>query len=528
MHPIALREICEMNQTKTDMIKPEQVLEIISRRRWCILPLIGLSLIAGIYLAIALPKVYQAETLILVEGQRVPTEFVRSIVTTEIGSRISTISEQILSRTNLERIIHQFKLYSDANQDSAFLEDKVAALRKAITIDVSKGRRQANAFSIAFKAGEPQLAANIANALANAFIDENMRSREAQAIGTSDFLEAELNTMRARLEEQEQILMEFRKRHMGELPVQLDSNLRILDGLHKQLSDRQATLRAAKEQLAGVRNQMAMAPAGGANGNLASGDRAMSLPELRAELNRLEARYTEKHPDIIRHKNMIAELEKKAAAQSVAGGGSQASSASSQDVGQASDLNREIRYLEGDIANLQSQIRSYENRVETTPRREQELVAIQRDYDNIRESYQNLLNRKLEAEISLNMERKQKGEQFRVIDFARAPIRPVEPDMRKLFLVVMAAGFALAGGLVFLLEYLNTAFRAPAEMEKILGIPVLATIPVIADHRHRLLRLFNQGLTAISVVFCLLLLATFSTLIFFGIEPTINLFKTLV
>jgi polysaccharide chain length determinant protein (PEP-CTERM system associated) len=516
-----------MTPAKTEMIKPEQVLEIISRRRWCIIPPICLALLVGIYLAIILPKVYKAETLILVEAQRVPAEFVRSIVTEDIMSRISTISEQILSRTNLERIIDQFNLFSDSNQNDALLEDKVDALRKAIIIDVSKNRRQANAFSIAFKAREPELAADIANALASAFINENMKVREAQASGTSDFLEAELNTMRARLEEQEQILMEFRKQHMGELPVQLDSNLRILDGLHKQLSDRQANLRAAREQLAAARNLMAVAPAASANGNIA-GDRAMSLPELRAELLRLEARYTEKHPDIIRHKSMIAEMEKKAAAQSSMGGEPQASADSLENVGQMGDLNREIRYLEGDIANLQSQIRSYEGRVETTPRREQELVAIQRDYDNIRQSYQNLLNRKLEAEISLNMERKQKGEQFRVLDFALAPIRPVEPDMRKLFLVVMAAGFALAGGLVFILEYLNTAFRAPTEMEKTLGIPVLATIPVLDNSRRRLLRWCNQGFTAASVVFCLVLFGAFSTLIFYGIEPTINLWKTLV
>lgn len=517
-----------MAKAQTEMIKPSQVLEIISRRRWWIIPPIGLALAVGIYLAIALPKLYKAETLILVEAQRVPTEFVRSIVSTDIESRISTISEQIMSRTNLERIIDQFKLFTGPEERGAFLEDKVDALRKSILIDVSKNRRQANAFSIAFKGREPELVANITNALASAFIDENMRVRESQALGTSDFLEAELNTMRARLEEQEKVLMEYRRQHMGELPVQLDSNLRILDGLHKQLSDRQANLRAAKEQLAALRNQTAAAPAAAAGGNLGPADRAMSLPEMRAELLRLEARYTDKHPDIIRLRSMIADLEQKAATLGPASGEAQNSTVDLATAGRLGELNREIRYLEGDIANLQGQIRQYESRVETTPRREQELVGIQRDYDNLRQSYQNLLNRKLEAEISLNMERKQKGEQFRVLDYARAPVRPVSPDMRKLFLGVLAAGFALAGGLVFLLEYLNSAFLAPEDMEKALGLPVLATIPVLDSGRRKVLRLCNQGLTAVSVLVCLVLLAAFSSLIFYGIEPTVALLKNLV
>jgi capsular polysaccharide biosynthesis protein len=220
---------------------------------------------------------------------------------------------------------------------------------------------------------------------------------------------------------------------------------------------------------------------------------------------------------------MIAEMEQKASsmesAQNTPGG--------AEHFGPVADLNREIRVLESDVANLQGQIRTYESRVETIPQREQELVAIQRDYDNIRESYQNLLNRKLEAEISLSMERKQKGEQFRVLDFARAPIRPVSPDMRKLFLFFLAAGFASAGGLVVMLEFLDKSFRSPLEIERNLGIPVLATIPILDSNRRKMLRWLNQGMTAVSVLVCMLLLALFTTLILYGVEPTISLLRNL-
>jgi uncharacterized protein involved in exopolysaccharide biosynthesis len=249
----------------------------------------------------------------------------------------------------------------------------------------------------------------------------------------------------------------------------------------------------------------------------------MNLPELRAELLRLEARYTEKHPDIVRIKGMIAELEQKAASLGASG-----DSANPESFGPLADLNREIRVLESDIASLQGQIRMYESRVETIPQREQELVAIQRDYDNIRGSYQRLLDRKLEAEVSLSMERKQKGEQFRVLDFARTPNRPVEPNMKKIFVFCLAAGFAFAGALVVALEFLNNSLRAPEDMERNLGLPVLATIPVLDSPRRQVLRWLNTGLTSVSVLACVLLLAVFSTLVLYGVEPTLGLLKNLV
>ena len=82
-----------------------------------------------------------------------------------------------------------------------------------------------------------------------------------------------------------------------------------------------------------------------------------------------------------------------------------------------------------------------------------------RDYQNIQNSYSSLLNRKLEAEIAVNMEKKQKGEQFRIIDPARVPQKPISPDLKKLFMIIMAAGLGLGAGLIFLLDLFNSSFN---------------------------------------------------------------------
>lgn len=510
-----------VTMNKNQMIKPEQILEIISRRRWAIIPPFALALIAGIALAIVLPKYYRAYTLILIEPQRVPANFVQSIITADIESRIETISQQILSRSNLEKIIEQFRLFQGADDATIFMEDKVASLRKRIKVDVTQGSRQANAFTISYKGEDPEQVANITNALASYFIEENLKVREAQATGTSDFLEAELIIMRQRLEEKEQLLSDYRQQFMGELPEQLNSNLQILDGLQKQLSERQAALRDARSRLITLQNQKTLQANLGpelAAPRLQEPDPS-NIDQLREELARLLSRYTEQHPDVQRLQKSIAELEAKikSGALKVSGGTTQGL----EELGQVGAARREIGNIEADVARIQSQIRLYENRVESTPRREQELLSLERDYDNIQNSYQSLLNRKLEAEIAVNMERKQKGEQFRVLDYARVPVRPVEPNMIRLFLITIALGVALAGGLAFLLESIDNSYRDPQDLENRLGLPVMAIIPILESGNRRMMRVLNNSLTAVSILATIVLLAGFAVLIFRGIEPTL-------
>ena len=524
-------------QNKSINLTPEYIIGIILQRRWYIIIPFCLSMIAGIFYSIQAPKIYEASTLILIKPQGVPENYVQSIVTTDPSARITNISEQINSRTNLERIIHDFNLFSSVEQEKMFMEDKIKVMRNRIFLDVTHtgGRRgnAINSFSISYRGKDPEKTMRIANTLAAYLIDENLKTRESKAIGTSDFLNEELNSMRGRLVEVEARLKEHRKQHMGELPEQLISNLAILERLQEQLSDRRQSLREEKNRLAVVEQLIASPPtltqmegqAPPAVGE--SGD----LDVLKEQLSMLTTKYTERHPDVIKVKKAIADLEREKASGSETAGntissqvlGSQSQpSLRNENYRQREEIRLTIISLETEISELQNQVMIYEKRVEATPKREQELISLQRDYSNIQTTYNSLLERKLEADIAVNMEKKQKGELFQILDLASFPRRPIEPDMRKLFLIFLAAGFGIGGGIVFLLEYLDTSFRRPEDIEP-LGVSMLAAIPVVTGRKQIVLQRSNQVLSAFSLLISFTLFAGFFLLTFKGEDTVLGL-----
>jgi polysaccharide chain length determinant protein (PEP-CTERM system associated) len=490
-------------------ITPELVIEVAKRRRWVILLPFCLALIGGIYYAVVTPRIYEAKTLILVEGQSVPQNFVQSIVTENTSERISTIKQQILSRTNLEKVIKQFSLFSGPGSEKMFMEDKVAILRDSISVNVTTDRkRQADAFEVSFKGRDPHKVMRVVNGLTASFIDQNLKARETQAIGTSSFLESELETMRIRLEQVEENIKNYRKAHMGELPEQLNTNLAILDRLQNNLSDRQKSIRETKIRLAEVKNQ-ALSPQapvvviGGAQQNPPPG--AATLDELHAQLESLQSRYTEKHPDIIRLKKQIAKMESRPL-QTINSGPRIPFAVQTQ----INEMQHEIQVTQIEIRDIEAQIAAYQKRIENTPKREQDLLSLKRDYQNIQTSYESLLNRKMEADIGVNMERKQKGEQFRIVDPAKLPEKPIEPDMQKIFLLVVVAGLGIGCGLAVLLEFLDTSFRNADDMEKAFALPVLATLPMLIDQKQALMTRVNNIGSIAMVGINILLLGIFS------------------
>ena len=178
-----------MRKAQTEGLNIGYYLTLVSRRRWFIIVPFCLAVIVGVALVFNLPKIYEATTLILVQPQRVPEKMVASVVDSDIENRINTLSQQVLSRSNLERVIDQFKLFSDPNAANMLMEDKLESLRKRIKVEVgraTRSRRDTDSFSISFRSSDPQTTMQVANGLATFFIDENLKSREGMAVGTSD------------------------------------------------------------------------------------------------------------------------------------------------------------------------------------------------------------------------------------------------------------------------------------------------------------------------------------------------------
>ncbi|MCP4624636.1 MAG: protein GumC [bacterium] len=520
---------------------------LIFKHRWLVIIPFCVALCAGIYLSLTLPRAYQANTLILIEPQLVPANYVKSIVTQDIQSRISTLSQQILSRTNLEKIMTEFQLFSKPEHEKIFKEDKLAAIRKRIQIKVSNSRsRQDNdTFSISYEDSDPLTTMKVTNALATYFIDENLKARESHATGTNIFLDGELNTVRQRLAVIEENIKTYRTKFMGELPEQLTTNLVILERLQEQLIEKQKDLRETRAMMATLQQQIDSVPDFSADDFLISfeddgaapGENSFEIEELKAKLSQMKLKYTDRHPDVVRIKNTITKLEAQLEADAEDNTAEMSPDTAETDISadlnemgfqnlqnvQKDEMAREIRRKQNEIDEIAGQIELYQQRVENTPKREQEMLSLKRDYDNIKGSYDSLVQRKLEAEIAVNMERKQKGEQFRIIDHADLPEKPYSPNVKMLFLFSVAIGLGIGGGLIFVLDFLNTSLKVPQDYETRFGLPVLATIPSIPPPNYRILHRINQGLTFVSLAAAAALTAGFGFLVIKGVDTALEL-----
>jgi len=473
-------------------------LDIFWRRKFFFIIPFVLVLAATIIYLKHTPNIYRASTLILVESQKVPTSYVKPTVTESVQAQLRTITEQIMSRTYLERIIKEFNLYPQLRQKLP-LESVIEKMRRCIRVEVRKGR----VFSVSFEDTNPQIAMKVANRLASLFIEENLKVREARAEGTIDFLERELERVRKILKQQEKEISEFRAKNLGVLPEQLEANLRTLDRLQLQLRNTTEALRTAEQTRVQLQQQLSqMQQMSNLNqndlitvdeNNTPSLGENSQLEKLKSHLAQLKLKYTDKHPEVIRLKKIIAQLEKEIASKE-ANVAPQENSISAPSVSpwiaqieaQLMQLDAEIAKLKEEEKQLKAKIRKYQHRVEITPKIEQQLKELMRGYKVTQKEYQSLLDKKLQAELAANLERKQKGEQFKVLDPAKLPEKPYKPNRPRLLMLGVMLGLAVGGGLVFLVEYMDNAFYKIEDLEKFTQLPVLACLPEIKIKKKKI------------------------------------------
>jgi polysaccharide chain length determinant protein (PEP-CTERM system associated) len=476
-------------------INLEYIVNLIWKKRFLVLIPLTVSLASGLLLSFLMPKIYEARTMILVEPQRVPGEYVRAIVPQDIRSRIGTITQQILSRSNLEKVIENFQLFPDQRPQQAFMEDKLETLRDQISVRVSRAHGGAEAFSISYRGDVPETVMQVANTLTTLFIESNLQVREEQAQGTSSFLDDELENMRTKLARIESELQNYRQRHMGELPEQLDSNLKMLETFRIQLEERKERLRNERNRIMTADNEIEQLKANAEKGRKeaplgtskeAENPDGNKLDQLKDELKSLQSAYTDKHPNVIRLKKKIEALEKEPPEKTGSPGeksGTLALPAESSISKILAERQRQrtmiissVNSLQEDINKIDRQIKDYQQRIERTPKREEEMLGLKRDYQNIQETYKSLLSRKLEADMAVNMERKKKGEQFQVLDYAKLPEKPISPNLKKIFLLTLVVGISMGIGLTIVLDAMDETVRSVTDMES-LGLPMIAAIP---------------------------------------------------
>ncbi len=483
--------------------KPEELLQLLKRRAWLLIVPLAVVSAATAVVARWLPDQYRSETLIMVVPQRVPETYVRSTVTTRIEDRLQSISQQILSRSRLERIIQDFGLYEE-QLETGIMEDVVEAMRQDITVQVVKG----DAFRVSYVGQDPRTVMRVTDRLASLFIEENLRDREVLAEGTNQFMESQLEDARQRLIEQEKKLEEYRRRYAGQLPNQLESNLQVLQNTQLQIQslveslnrdgDRRLLLQrqiADFEQTAAEPEPLASVAPGDTS---ASGTATQQLAVARVNLAELEQRLRPEHPDVLRMKRLIRDLEPRTAIEAREAAtltptpGAPRSAALLARQKRLADLNIELEQLERQIASKQAEeqrlrdvVTSYTVRAEAVPTRESEMAELTRDYATLQTMYATLLTKKEDSKISANLERRQIGEQFKLLDPARMAERPFSPDRRLINAVGMAAGFGLGAALIVLLELKDKSFKTDEEVSAVLNLPVLAVVPTMQSSLER-------------------------------------------
>jgi len=485
---------------------PEDVLDAVLRRKWLLIcPAIVFGL-AALLITRSLPNLYRSETLILVVPQRVPESYIRSTVTNRIEDRLRSIGEQILSRSTLERIIVEFNLYPDQRKHRP-MEDVVALMRSAIEVEPPI---KDDTFRISYVSGDPVVAMKVVSRLASMFIDGNVDDRKNISARTDDFLESQLEDARERLKEHEKKLEEYRRRYLGQLPSQLQSNLQVIQVAQTQLQslsesrDRDRDRRLVLERtLADLR-----ADPGAVSTTADQSDRNTDpLDVARAELTDLEQRLKPTHPDVMAARRRVAQLEaERARAPRVEAGTRPAAVSPPADTvparrlrdaqSEIDKLDRQIASKDAEAARLRGSITEYQRRVEAVPTRESEMAELTRDYDTLQKVYQSLLAKKEDSNIAANLEKQQIGEQFKVLDAPRAPERPFSPKRLQLTLMAIGVGLALGVALGALLEYRDTTLRTESQINEAFRIPVLAVLPFMesADEKRR--RVGRIALTA--------------------------------
>lgn len=480
----------------------DEYIEILRRRIWFIvIPFILIVAGASVYTIFA-ARQYKASTLVLVSPQRVPEAYVQATVTSRVEERLQSIAQEVMSRTRLEQIIAEYRLY-EKERKSLSKEEVVELMRKNIKVELPTKKEEKGYFMISFIGPDPGVVTTIANRLASLFIEENLKIREQQAAGTTEFLEAELVQAKAKLDEMEAAVTQYKLQHMGQLPEQRDANLRILEQLQNQYQRVGENLRAAQDRKLFIQRQMAelelpiSSQGTGMAGMPSSGSKSTSIqqdmgsapvgPEgagtheaqqetlLRA-LESLRTRYTESHPDVIAVKNRLANLEKNKKTYGVK---TDPRYRELRNMMAINDL--QIRRFVDEERNIAAQMGKYRARIEQTPEREQEMAALVREYHSRKETHERLMRKSQDAQQAENLEKKQKGEQFRVIDPARTPEKPFSPDIPKILLIGLLAGLGCGLGLALVREQLDRSFHDAGDVEIALGLKVLATIPRIEE-----------------------------------------------
>src|SRR5580704_9077342 len=462
----------------------------ILKRRWWMIAIPAIIFpIVGYALTFLVQPQYVSQTLVLVEQQKVPESYVKAVVTEDLSGRLASMKEQILSRSRLQPIIERFNLFANSKLS---MDDRIDMTRKNIGIaPIQSEIARTNGlpgFFISFKANDPRTAQLVCGEIQSLFVSENLSDRAASAAGTTEFLKGQLADAKAKLDEQDARLAKFQQTYMGKLPGAEASNINMLTTLNTQLdAATQALARMEQDKSYAesilamqIQNQGTQAPE---HSGLAPQAQQVELQQLLAEEADLSARYTDDYPDVVTVRRKIKELRQKMAEAPATTAVASPSTPKPTDSLGVQQLRAQIHAMEQGIAQkkrdqaaIQAQLHTYQDRVAASPEVEEEYKSITRDNQTAQAFYDDLLNKMNQSKMATDLERRQQGEQFRVMDEPNLPESPAFPKRPVFVGGGLAAGLLLGLLIVALLEYLDTAVRTERDIWAFTKLPTLGVI----------------------------------------------------
>jgi polysaccharide chain length determinant protein (PEP-CTERM system associated) len=474
------------------------VYAVLQRRKWWLVVPVVAAFVLSILLAIFLPREYEAASTVVAKSQEIPDELAPSTVTATAEELWENLRTEILARDSLSPIIDDFGLFAD-EQESVPREELIDLMRERVAIEplppaIVDPRKpvELTSFRIAFRWPVPDEAAAVANRLTREFISANLRERAKTAEGASEFITQELNRTQAEQQDIGQQITDYKENFQGELPEQLMMNREHLSRSQLLLVQNESSLEQAREQILQIRRDVQEMMRSSGNENE---DPLVRRQALDIHLNHLiSTGKTDKHPDVIRTRAEIAAL-----GDVIANLGQNPPPASPE----LMRLRAELRNYEvqaqvqaSEIERLKADIAEYEQRIENTPRRAAELAHLETTYENLNESIRSLQSKHLDAEMARKLEIANKGETFRIVESAVAPTTPTSPNIPLILVAGLAIGVMVGLGLLAVRELTDSSFYTVADLQKTLGLPVLATVPVIelpAERNRREQKIWRIG-----------------------------------
>ena len=472
----------------------EDYFAILKRRGWMILIPALLVPIIAVAITYKITPIYTSQTLVLIEPQTVPDTYVKPIIAEDLDSRLASMKEQILSRSRLEPIIERYNLGAQGMN----MDDKILQVRKDIGITPIHSEIQGSGglpgFFISFAASDPHTAQLVCREITSLFVSENLQARQQSAEGTTAFLKGQLDQAKANLDQQDQKLAEFQKQYMGTLPEQQQPNMEMLNTLNTQLDATTQALTRLENDKTMVESMLAQesrqTPAAPGLRSTPQADN-VELQRLQDKEADLKTRYTPDYPDVIAVQRQIADLKRQMAAAPATGSTVAAATPHYDSPGtmqlraQLTGYNQAIAQKRQQQSELQGQIRQYQGKIESTPLVEAKMKDLTRDHDQAQEFYNSLLGKMNNSQMATDLERRQEGENFKIMDDANLPDAPTFPKRGMFAIGGLVFGLGFGALLIAFLEYRDKSLRTERDVWAFTKLPTLATIALIHETKGK-------------------------------------------